>query len=157
VTKTVYRRARNYLIEEQGISSRFVNHVCITAEEAETLTAVLQQRPAGTVFEIGASVGLSTAVLAMAKPQKSRLIVVDPNLPVSCQPCFGSFLGAIPDAKCYEIISSLLLFMGAHGVTLIEGFFSCYPDQDIRTRLADRNIASENIRIFGKGIVDFAP
>lgn len=151
--------AMAYLVQK-GLPIKILKNDCITDEEAiEISLRVTAQNPT-QILEIGTFVGLSSALLLLSAPENTRLVCVDPNLPISYHIGQGFFSDSM---RTLYFANSLFDFFNLSSrVVLIEGFSSSYSEKFYQKQLLSgqyweqkTNVVREKLLTFGKFEVIF--
>ena len=148
-----WRRVIEYYIQ-QGFPEKLLWFICINPYEAYQICNIIERTHPRTLLEIGSFIGLSTGVLALASPSESRLICVDPNLPVnvlSQRFHYSEGRGAL-----WFVRNMLEHFQQDQKVILLEGSLSPLS-ADYRDRLIALGGNTESIAQVGESLREFAP
>lgn len=136
-----------------GFAEAVLRRTCITPEESLKIADVIKRRQPRRILEIGTFVGLSTGVIALARPTSGSLVCVDPNLPADIH---STAVNAVRHMSgSLAIVRQVLEHIRqADNTTLLEGFFSCPPQADLQHMLK-RGVDLPRIGIIGERIREY--
>jgi len=97
------------------------------------------------ILEVGAFVGMSTGVLALASESDAHIVSVDPNLPMRVQ---GADFGFSDDRRPLSFLLTMLRDIGQQDkVSILTGFFSRPPSESLAKQLEQQGVTYKNIEI----------
>jgi hypothetical protein len=149
-----WQQVHDYFLS-QGVPEVVLRYVCISPGEAAQIASLIEERQPRIILEVGTYIGISTGVIALAKRAESRLVCVDPNLPVDI---LSAKLNYVDGRGAFAFVQPMLAHFGkAEEAVLLEGFLSCLPHDaaQIRAQLRQRDIWG--IPIVGEQICQYAP
>lgn len=143
----------------KGLPEKFMRHVCITKEDAELITQHIRSKRPRIILEVGAFIGLSTGVIASAAYNDTKLVCVDPNLPISLHRLIGSGVPYYNDeTRTLDYVSGMLQIIKPNmNVRLIPGTFSTPFASDLTKRLMQHGWNLDKIPIIGNSIGMYGP
>lgn len=143
----------------KGLPEKFVRHVCITKEDADTILRHIQSKRPGAVLEIGTFIGMSTGIIAAAMDETARLVCVDPNLPVALHRWVGTDHYHTDDrTQSLDHVRSVLRMMKPGlEVILLPGTFTTPFAAMTANKLKEHGCDPDAIPIVGRSVGAYGP
>jgi predicted O-methyltransferase YrrM len=133
-----------------GLPRPMLERTCVSPEDAQLLIETIVRVQPRRILEVGAFVGVSGSLLALAAGPRCHLTCVDPSFPVATE---GEPFGYRDDRGALEVFAELAATLGiSDRVELVPGYFSRMPDPRTVERPRRNGAHPEAVPIVGARI-----